>query len=87
MWLIVAAGAAFTLLVLVLSVLYPGTLADRFNQQGAVYYGIWATVLGAALIVHWRGRFGQALWYILVWVAIGAALIVGYLVFGDRLAG
>ena len=40
--------------------------------------GIWAAVVGGAVIVMFRGRLYKALTAILVWAAIGVALLVGY---------
>ena len=84
---IVAAGVALTGLVLFLSSQYPGALDDRLEQPRVVYLGIWAAVLGASLIVHWRERPGQMLRYVLIWIAIGAAIMVAYALFGRHFTG
>ena len=40
--------------------------------------GIWAAVVGGAVIVIFRNQLSKALTAILVWTAIGGALLVGY---------
>ena len=40
--------------------------------------GVWAAVVGAAVIVMFRNRLYKALTAVLVWTAIGCALLVGY---------
>jgi aspartyl protease family protein len=40
--------------------------------------GLWAAVIGAAVIVMFRNQLSKALTAALVWAAIGVALLVGY---------
>ncbi len=40
--------------------------------------GVWAAVVGAAVIVMFRNRLYKALTAVLIWTAIGGALLVGY---------
>ena len=84
---IVAVGVALTGLVLFLSSQYPGALDGGLEQPRVVYLGIWAAVLAASLIVHWRERPGQMLRYALIWIVIGAAIMVAYALFGRYFAG
>ncbi len=84
---IVAAGVALTGLVLFLNAQYPDALGDRLEQPRVVYLGIWAAVLAASLVVRWRERPTQMLRYAAIWIAIGAAIMAAYALFGSHFSG
>jgi hypothetical protein len=79
LWTVVIAIAVTAGAVIYLIHRYPGALQDYpLERPRLVYLLLWGSVLGASLIVHWRARPGQALRYVAVWLAIGAALVLGY---------
>jgi hypothetical protein len=84
LWLVVAA-VGLTGLILFLMNRYPDSVAgSSWEQSRVVYLALWAAALGGSLIVHWRARPGQMLRYAAIWVVIGAALAIGYTLFGGH---
>jgi hypothetical protein len=84
LWLVLAA-VGLTGLILFLMNRYPDAIAgSSWEQSRVVYMALWAAALGGSLIVHWRARPGRMLRYVAIWVAIGAALMIGYNLFGAR---
>lgn len=79
LWLILAAVAFMGVILLYLANHFPDALSNNpLAGPRLVYMLAWGAVLGASLIVQWRSRPGQAISYIAVWLAIGAALMLAY---------
>jgi hypothetical protein len=88
LWVVVGAIAVTAAVIIYLIHRYPGALQDNpLERPRLVYLALWGGALGASLIVHWRARPGQALRYVAVWLAIGAALMLGYNLYLGHMGG
>lgn len=81
-WLL-AGGLAVALTVAVLAALYfeqhdPGPFAAQTTTIRVVYLGLFATLLIASVVVHWRVPPGRTLRYAAIWLGLGAVLMFLY---------
>ena len=58
--------------------LFPGSVDSSREQAHLVERIFWIALIGGALAVRMRTRPGLALRYAVIWVAIGAALVLAY---------
>lgn len=65
-------------LLIFLNSRFPGALDGEGARMRLVYGLTWLTLIGASVIVGWRGRAGLALKQALAWVAIALVLVVAY---------
>lgn len=65
-------------LVLILHALFPDSLNATSDQQNLVHGLLWLSILGSAVLLHYRGRFGEAARHLLIWTGIALLLVLGY---------
>ena len=76
-----------------LAALFPGSLEGEGSRITLVRHAGWLTLIGSAVLVRLRSRPATSLRHAAVWLAVGAALVLGYSFrfevseLGDRLAG
>jgi aspartyl protease family protein len=78
-WLVfIVVAAAIGAMVAYLVSRYPDVLSSQDGQIDLTRNLLWLGLIGASLIMHRRLPLGHALKYALIWVAIGAGLVLAY---------
>ena len=82
MWplIIIAAAMALAFIAFFLGTNKPMGL-DLNILMPAIGITLMASLFGAAAIGSYRGQIGEGVRALLIWVALGLAIIVGYMVF------
>ena len=79
LWIvIIALAAGLAALLFYLAGRDPGTLSDGGARPGLVHNVVLLVILAASALLHRRLRPGHILRHLSIWLAIGAALVLGY---------
>ena len=65
-------------MVAYLTSLYPDVLSSQDGQIDLTRSLLWLGLIGGSLILHRRLPLGHALKYALIWIALGAGLVLAY---------
>jgi aspartyl protease family protein len=74
----IVVAAAIGAMVAYLTSLYPDVLSSQDGQIDLTRSLLWLGLIGGSLILHRRLPLGHALKYALIWIALGAGLVLAY---------